>query len=359
MQYMDDLEVQIDKLVRNTIGIDVIKTFVRGILSAEIIIPKNKFDSKVTKSDIKFEISIDSYSPTLYPVPKIYCLTPYCFPNLADGRDLFREFRNMGDYRNGELELTKLLEELIEFVKVNYQRGGLLFCGNYYLDDKYERRLFQNDKCIIVDKVKQKVVLKAKNVTVSRIIILSDVYFLHFKKDKSAKNGLILLFWSSLNNLEKIQKMSDNKTVMLHWLTQDKDNSYIMHLVLEKRNDFLNQLMDRVKNFGMNFDVFKMNNQNQIEHKTFSTDFKFKINENEKDKEKEKEKVADNIQNIIQEEKLDDEDKNEENLNIDKLFGKAEEKTKNTISNNKEGEKNENNIKIENNISTKEENKKE
>ena len=357
MQYMDDLEEQIDKLVRNTLGVDVVKNFVRGILSAEITIPKNKFDSKVTKTDIKFEIIIDSYSPTLYPVPRIYCLSPYCFPNLADGRDLFKELRNTGDYRNGNLELTKLIEELMEFVKVNYQRGGLLFCGNFYLDEKYERRFFENDKCIIVDKVKQKLVLKAKNITVSRIIILSDVYFLHFKKDKTTKNGLILLFWSSFNNLEKIQKMSDNKTVMLHWLTQDKDNSYIMNLVIENRNNFLNQLMDRVKNFGMNFDVFKMNNQNQIEHKKFTTDFKFKVNE--KDKEKDKDKEMNNIQKFVQEEKLDDEDKNDENLNIDKLSGKVEEKTNNIISNKKDDEKNENNIKIENNISTKDENKKE
>ena len=126
--------------------------------------------------------------------------------------------------------------------------------------------------------------------------------------------------------------MSDNKTVMLHWLTQDKDNSYIMNLVIENRNNFLNQLMDRVKNFGMNFDVFKMNNQNQIEHKKFSTDFKFKINENIKDKEKDKEKETNNIQKFIPEEKLDDEDKNDENLNIDQLSGKAEEKTNNIIS---------------------------
>ena len=64
MQYMDDLEEQIDKLVQNTMGINVIKNFSRGILSAEIILPKEKLPKEITKEDIKFEIIIDSYSPT-------------------------------------------------------------------------------------------------------------------------------------------------------------------------------------------------------------------------------------------------------------------------------------------------------
>ena len=52
MQYMDDLEEQIDKLVQNTMGINVIKNFSRGILSAEIILPKEKLPKEITKEDI-------------------------------------------------------------------------------------------------------------------------------------------------------------------------------------------------------------------------------------------------------------------------------------------------------------------
>ena len=225
MQYMDDLEEQIDKLVRNNLGIDVIKNFSRGILSAEIIIPKDKFAKGITKSDIKFEIIIDSYSPTLYPVPKLYCLTPYCFPNLADGRDLFRELRNLGSYRKGDLLLNNLLQELMDFVKINFQRGGLMFCGNYYLEDRYETRFFDNNKCKVIQNVKQNLVIKGKNTEYNRILILSDVHFLLFKKDKANKNSLILLFWASFNNIEKIQKFSDNKTVILRWITQDKNTT--------------------------------------------------------------------------------------------------------------------------------------
>ena len=313
MQYMDELEEQIDSLVKNTLGIEVIKNFSRGILSAEIILPKDKFAKEITKTDIKFEIIIDSYSPTLYPVPRIFCLTPYCFPSLADGRDLFRELKNLGNFRNGELILKNLLVELMEFVKMN------------------------------IPKVKQSLTIKGKKVLYARTVVLSDVNFLLFKKDKANKNSMILLFWSSFNNLEKVQKLSDNKTVILHWTSLDKLNDYSMNLSFENRNLFLNELMERVKNFGMVFDISKINKENEIEKiEKFTTDSKFRNFE----KEKQNEIKTNNNNNELKEEKLDEEkeddnkrDKIDINMNKNNLgengneiSEKAQDKINNDIS---------------------------
>ena len=134
---------------------------------------------------------------------------------------------------------------------------------------------------------------------------------------------MILLFWSSFNNIEKIQKLSDNKTIILHWTTNDKTNNYSMNLSFENRNEFLNNLMERVKNFGMNFDIFKMNNQNnQVEHQKFTSDFKLKKIE------KEKENI--NTKNIG-EEKLDEDenDKKREDIKKDNLEEKNEDLNQN------------------------------
>jgi len=336
MHFMDDLEKQIIKLAKNNIGIEIEKNFVRGILSAEIKIPKSKIEKGITDSDLKFEIIIDSYGTTLFPIPKLYCLTPYCFPNLADGRDLFRELKNCGNYRRGDLILTNLIRELFEFIKTNYERGGLLFCGNYYLDTKYEKRFFENNKCKIITDVKHNLFIKGKNTIKNRILILSDVYFLFFKKDRSDKNKIILLFWSSFNNIEKIQKLSDNKTVILYWTTKDKYDSYAMNLSFENRNDFLKDFMERTKKFGMHFDIIKLNNQKEVGHENFTSDLKFKSleKENEKENKKEKEKENDKKSNIkkLDEEKLDvDEgDKNKEKNKIDEtLEDKIEDSSKN------------------------------
>ena len=34
----------------------------------------------------------------------------------------------------------------------------------------------------------------------------------------------VLAFGTLFNNIEKVQKLSDNKTVILHWITKDKEN---------------------------------------------------------------------------------------------------------------------------------------
>ena len=342
MQYMDDLEEQIDKLMQNTMGINVNKNFSRGILSAEIILPKEKLPKEITKEDITFEIIIDSYSPTLYPVPRIYCLTPYCFPNLADGRDLFRELKNLGNFRNGELILKNLLTELMEFVKINFQRGGLLFCGNYFLDDKYETRFFNNKKCVNIQKVKQSFTIKGKRVVYARTVVLSDVNFLLFKKDKSNKNSMILLFWSSFNNIEKVQKLSDNKTVILHWITQDKENNYAMNLSFEDRNTFLNELMERIKNFGMVFDIFKMNKQNEIEKREqFKTDSKFRNFEKEKAKENNNEIKEENDKKNKIENKKDDNNIDNIDFNINEKANEILGNKPNNINDNESSTKEE------------------
>ena len=128
-----------------------------------------------------------------------------------------------------------------------------------------------------------------------------------------------------------------------------------MNLSFENRNLFLNELMERVKNFGMVFDISKMNKQNEIEKREqFKTDSKFRNFEKEKEKEKE-------YNNEIKEEKLDDEKeennkknkiekKNDEN-NIDNFDFNINEKA-NEILGNKP-----NNINNDNESSTKEEEK--
>ena len=338
MQFMDQLEEQIDKLAKNKLGIDVNKNFSRGVLSAEITIPKKIIKKEISNEDIKFLIFIDSFSLSLFPTPKLYCLTPYCFPHLADGRDLFKELRNIGEAEKDELLLEHLLEDILEFIKINFERGGLIFCGNYYLEEKYDVNLF-NNKCKKI-LVKQSLNINGKNMKFNRTLILSDVHFLLFGKDKSNKNNLVLIFWASFNNIEKIQKLKDNKTIMLHWTTKDKTNNYIMNLIFTKRDEFLQDLLERIKTFGMNFDIFKLNNMNEVEHEKFTSSFQLKkIKENEKEKKEEKkEKKDENKDNIN---KIDDEkeDKNEKESEISTKIENEKKEEENKIEEKEKEEK--------------------
>ena len=126
MEWIEEIENEIDNLKENEYGIEIIKNISRGVISADIIIPRDIFSKKLADEEIEFKLIIDTFS--LKISPKLYCLTPYCFPHLADGRDLYKELRNSKIKSNG-ISLSNLLNDILEFIKINFERGGLIFCG--------------------------------------------------------------------------------------------------------------------------------------------------------------------------------------------------------------------------------------
>ena len=354
MEWIDGIENEIDKLKENISGIKVQKNISRGVISADITIPKDTFSKDIVDDDIEFRLVIDTFSLKLHP--RLYCLTPYCFPHLADGRDLYKELRNS---TNNGMSLENLLGDILEFIKINHERGGLIFCGNYYLGAKYDLRIFKNG-CKNIINVKENLVLNGKSLKYNRLLIFSDVYFLLFHQEKWYKNNLTLLFWSSINNIEKIQKMKDNKTVILHWTTKDKENAYLMSLTFINRETFIDNLLEKMKTFGMNFDIMKINKNNEIEHNIFSSTAKLKHKDSDDKEESQNKKLVNfedkkNDKNEGEEEEEEEED-DDENKKEDK---KEEDKKmdKNDKNEKVEDEENNENNKIENEIKNKEDEK--
>ena len=342
MEWIDGIENEIDKLKENSSGIKVEKNISRGVISADIFIPKDTFSKDIVDNEIEFRLVIDTFSLKLHP--RLYCVTPYCFPHLADGRDLYKELRNS---TNNGISLENLLGDILEFIKINHERGGLIFCGNFYLGAKYDLRIFKNG-CENIFNVKENLVLNGKSLKYNRLLIFSDVYFLLFQQEKWYKNNLTLLFWSSINNIEKIQKMKDNKTVILHWTAKDKESPYLMSLTFINRETFIEKLLEKMKTFGMNFDIMKINKNNEIEHNIFSSTAKLKHKESDDKEESQNKKLVnfedkkngkDEGEEVEEEEEEDDgESKKEEK--------KEEDKKKPT---NEKNEKVEDEGKIENN----------
>ena len=163
MEWIDGIENEIDKLKENISGIKVQKNISRGVISADIIIPKDTFPKDIAGDDIEFRLVIDTFSLKLHP--RLYCLTPYCFPHLADGRDLYKELRNS---TNNGISLENLLGDILEFIKINHERGGLIFCGNFYLGAKYDLRIFKNG-CKNIFNVKENLVLNGKSLKYNRL----------------------------------------------------------------------------------------------------------------------------------------------------------------------------------------------
>ena len=325
MEWIDETEKEIDKLKENKYGISVKKEIIRGGVCAEILIPQGILPKEITEEEIEFRLFIDTFSLKLYP--KLYCLTPYMSPNLADGRDLYKELKSTKK-KDRFISFDNLLDDILDFIKINHERGGLIFCGNYYLGGKYDLRMLQKGSNNITN-VKENILINGKNIKFNRVLVVSEVNFLLFQPEKWYKNNLTLMFWSSINNIEKIQKLKDNKSIILHWNSKDKENPYLMKLTFANREPFVQDLLEKMKNFGMNYEVMKANKNNEIDSNSFASSMNLQHKNSD-----DKTININKINNLIsfEEKKRDEKEKEEEKKNE-----KKEEKINENDNKNKKG----------------------
>ena len=370
MDFYSSIEQTIDDLKKNEYGIIIKKNKKNMLLTTSIKFPKEILNKEISQMSIEFLLIIDLYKPKF--LPKLYCVSPYCFPHFADGRDIFRELPSSKNPKK-VFNFNNILSEILEFIKANFQNGGLYFFGKYYLGSRYDLRMLQrgcSSKNIF--NVKENLVLNGKSIKLNRIVILSDVYFLLFEQEKWYKNNLILTFWSSIINIQKIQKVKDSKTLILQW-TQKENENYAMSLTVVQRDNFINTVLDKMHQFGMAYDVQKfeenketaenfekkkskdlesqnqnlLNNDNEEENEDYNEE-----EEEEEDDENEGDNVDnkenDNVNEKKEEEKKDEEEKNNEDIN--KENGIKQENDKEKKADNKEDEQNNADIKQDNNI---------
>jgi len=334
MEFYNSIEKTIDELKKNQYGIIVKKTQKNMIITTSIKFPKDILKKEISEMSIEFLLIIDLYKPKFFP--KLYCISPYCYPHFADGRDIFNELPSSKNPKRA-FNFRNILSEILEFIKANFKKGGLYFFGKHYLGGRYDLRMLKKG-CDIknIFNVKESLVLNGKNIKLNRLVILSDVYFLMFEQEKWYKNNLILIFWSSISNIQKIQKVKDNKMLILHWSQKDKENFY-MSLTLNQKDNFINILLDKMHQFGMAYDIKKMDEIREKE--SISTNKKNKDDENENKKitnDNKKEDGEDEDEYEEEEEEEDDDNEEEEKNNNDKNQNKE-------IKAKKEGEINEDN----------------
>ena len=334
MDFYNSIEKTIDELKKNQYGIIVKKTQKNMIITTSIKFPKDILKKEISEMSIEFLLIIDLYKPKFFP--KLYCISPYCYPHFADGRDIFNELPSSKNPKRA-FNFRNILSEILEFIKANFKKGGLYFFGKHYLGGRYDLRMLKKG-CDIknIFNVKESLVLNGKNIKLNRLVVLSDVYFLMFEQEKWYKNNLILIFWSSISNIQKIQKVKDNKMLILHWSQKDKENFY-MSLTLNQKDNFINILLDKMHQFGMAYDIKKMDEIREKE--SISTNKKNKDDENENKKitnDNNKEDGEDEDEYEEEEEEEDDDNEEEEKNNNDK-------NQDNEIKAKKEGEINEDN----------------
>ena len=252
------IEYDLELLKENEYGIDIKISKFLNIQTAEIIIPPSLIDPTISTQKISFLLI---FPPNNYPShpPKLLCLTPFCFPHVADGRDLFSFL--VEEWKEN-LNIASIIEILPEFIKNYFSNGNLFFIGKYYLGEKYNLKFFDRNKCEL-KYVKENININGKFVRLNRLCVISDLFFLLFEYEKLNKNNLTLIFWSSINNIKSIKKIIVYKMVIIKWKESENDNEeYEMCLTMDNNEMFVEKLFEKMKYFGISFQMKKNYNNN-------------------------------------------------------------------------------------------------
>lgn len=247
------IEYEILELKNNTLNISVVATKIKKEYYIEMIMPPSLIDTQFYDREITFVINFQIDKYPIVP-PKLFCTTVFCFPQIADGRDILANV--LKEEWNEQRQLISLLELIPQFIREYYARGDLIFIGSYYLDEKYDIRLFE--KCSFsIKHVKENIIIKGKWTKFPRLLLISDLYFCLFDQDKKNKTKLILVFWASINSIISIRKILVNKIVFIRWNQKDQNDPYEMNLTIDKGDEIVDQLLNNIKQFGMNYNVTK------------------------------------------------------------------------------------------------------
>ena len=329
------IEYELSQLKNNNLGIMITSIKQKKEYQIDIIIPHSLIDPSIYNEEITFVLVINSdtfpYSP-----PKLFCTTQYCFPQYSDGRDILEEV--LGEKWNENIKLITLLPLIPDFIKKVFMDGNLLYIGKYYLGGKYDLKLLERSN-FEIKQVKENVLINGKWVKFLRIMLISDIYFLLFESEKWNKNKLTLVFWSSINCLKSIKKILVNNLVFIHWSQKGINVPYEMFLTMDKGEETVDKLLEKIHYFGLNYNITKEIKGNKIEEKKENEIVEEKIDNKVDEVKKEEKKIEEKKEEPkIEEEKNEepkieekkDEVKNEEKENKEepKLEEKKNEETK-------------------------------
>ena len=325
------IEYEISQLKSNNLGIGIISTKQKKEYQIDIIIPHSIIDPSIYNEDITFVLIINSDNFPYNP-PKLLCTTQYCFPQYSDGRDILEEV--LGEKWNENIKLITLLPLIPDFIKKVFMDGNLLYIGKYYLGGKYDLKLLERSN-FEIKQVKENVLINGKWVKFLRIMLISDIYFLLFESEKWNKNKLTLVFWSSINCLKSIKKILVNNLVFIHWSQKGINIPYEMFLTMDKGEETVDKLLEKIHYFGLNYNITKEIKGNKIEEKKENEIVEEKIDNKVEEVKKEEKKIEEKKEEPKIEEKKE-ESKSEEEKNEEPKIEEKKDEVKNEEKENKE-----------------------
>ena len=247
------IEYEISQLKANTFGIEVESTKNKKEYIIDIIVPQGIIEPSIYEGEISFVIVIqgDKYP---YSPPRLYCTSQFCFPHFSDGRDILSSV--LQAKWTEQSKLMSIIQLIPNFIKEYFTKGDLIFFGKYYLGEKYDLKLLQRTNNEISN-VKENIVINGNWIGYPRELLVSDIYFLLFEREKWNKNKLTLMFWAPINSIIRIRKILVNKMVFIHWKQRGTSDPYEMCLSIDNGEEVVDMLLEKMQYFGINYNITK------------------------------------------------------------------------------------------------------
>lgn len=223
-----------------------------------LTIPPSLLLSTDVTTGIEFLLYIQCNFP--FNPPRLFCLTPFAFPSICDGRDMLEAvLNNQWTHQTKLIDIVNAIPNFIIHYINALKSKEISLVGNYYLDNKYDMALMESLP-VYFEKVKEKIQMSGKETEITRYVMISDIFFLLFENDNIMdiwnRNTVRLAFWSNLRALKTIKKIVNGDSCELIWRTKN-DNSYNMKLKTEKTQQIVDLIMKNLKQFGIDYTVTK------------------------------------------------------------------------------------------------------
>jgi ubiquitin-protein ligase len=218
------------------------------------------------RSDIKFLLHLVHNYP--FNPPKLFCLTTFSFPKIADGRDILQDI--IGEQWKNQFKVYEIINKipnyLLDFVQNDSLKKQKTLIGKYYLDDKYDYDILVGLP-VYFKKVKEHVNIGSNKVSEEgRYLLISDIFFCLFEYEFLYPSNLKLIFWSNIKALVSMKEYTKNGVCEFVFSIKNR-RKYNMRIVVDDSKQVINLLMDNLKHFGIDYSISSKEENNEQENK--------------------------------------------------------------------------------------------
>lgn len=217
-------------------------------------------------SNINFLLHIEPTFP--YKPPKLYCLTTFSFPIIADGRDILSEV--ISSSWDNQIKIYQIINKipifLLNFMQNDELKKQKTVIGKYYLDNKYDYNILSKLP-VYFKKVREHInVSDNKYDDEGRYLLISDIFFCLFEYDFFSLNTCKLIFWSNIKALVSMREYVGNNICEFEFNIK-YNKKYKLKLVIEDGEYVINLIMNNLKHFGIDYSVSTKEQNNTTANK--------------------------------------------------------------------------------------------